>query len=124
MILSLAISVSYNIFRTAPPTGTTMPIRSSISFKTDSGVLTVVAEPTKWSGGQEGYALSLPISDHCSWWLELDQKPYTGGEAGLLGTISEERAWYLESPDNFQSPTGISVEVQGGVVVMIKVYIS
>ncbi len=93
-------------------------------FKTDSGVLTVVAEPTKWSGGQEGYALSLPISDHCSWWLELDQTPYTGGEAGLLRTISDERAWYLESPDNFQSPTGISVEVQGGVVVMIKVYIS
>lgn len=88
-------------------------------FKIDSGVLTVFANGT--SGG--GYALSLPVADDCVWsyggYEERWQQPYTGGEAGLLSIIADERAEYEKSPDNFESPAHIDVRVKGGAVVKI-----
>lgn len=90
-------------------------------FKIDSGILTVFAG---WSDWGEGYALSLPISDQCVWWRELEQEPYIGGEDGILHLIEYERARYQESPSKFEDPIGISVEVKDGVVVGIKVYVS
>ncbi len=93
-------------------------------FNIDSGVLTVFANPTSWGGGHEGYALSLPISDNCVWWREFEQKPLAGGKDAILHIISDERAEYQKSPSLFEDPIGISVEVEGGVVVAIKVYVS
>lgn len=93
-------------------------------FNIDSGVLTVFASPINWGGGHEGYALSLPISDNCVWWRELEQKPFAGGKDAILRIISDERAEYQKSPSHFEDPIGISVEVEGGVVVAIKVYVS
>lgn len=93
-------------------------------FNIDSGILTVFASPINWGGGHEGYALSLPISDNCVWWRELEQKPFAGGKDAILHIISDERAEYQKSPSHFEDPIGISVEVEGGVVVAIKVYVS
>ncbi len=93
-------------------------------FNIDSGVLTVFASPISWGGEHEGYALSLPISDNCIWWRELEQKPFAGGKDEILRIISDECAEYQKSPSHFEDPIGISVEVEGGVVVAIKVYVS
>lgn len=93
-----------------------------LHFQMRDGILTAVAEDDHWGNSLKGFAFSLPVSDHCNWWYVNENRAIEGRDAELRRIYEERRAEYLEDPDDYQSPTGAVIVVQGGVVVEVRQY--